>query len=148
TFTQTGPTIASINSRNLNFSTSLVKPLPTGGVAGITFGITSQKTSPGSAIDPAIQPSLQFNFEQPLLQGFGDEINQLRDAHPGSILTPFNTAIGVEGILITRIRFDQQRAEFERNLNYLLLNVEAAYWNLYGAYYQLYSREEGMRYAY
>ena len=41
----------------------------------------------------------------------------------------------VEGILITRIRLDQQRAEFERNLNYLLLNVEAAYWNLYGAYY-------------
>jgi outer membrane protein TolC len=148
TFTQSGPSIASINSRNLNFSTSLIKPLPTGGVAGITFGITSQKTSPGSAIDPAIQPSLQFNFEQPLLQGFGDEINQLRDAHPGSILTPFNTATGVEGILITRIRLDQQRAEFELNLNYLLLNVEAAYWNLYGAYYQLYSREEGMRYAY
>jgi outer membrane protein TolC len=148
TFTQTGPTISSINSRNLNFSTGLVKPLPTGGVAGITFGITSQKTSPGSAIDPAIQPSLQFSFEQPLLQGFGDEINQLRDAHPGSVLMPFNTATGVEGILITRIRFDQQRAEFERNLTYLLLNVEAAYWNLYGAYYNLYSREEGMRYAY
>jgi outer membrane protein TolC len=148
TFTQTGPSIASINSRNLNFSTSLLKPLPTGGVAGITFGITSQKTSPGSPIDPAIQPSIQFQFEQPLLLGFGDEINQLRDAHPGSLLTPFSTLTGVEGILITRIRLDQQRAEFERNLNYLLLNVEAAYWNLYGAYYQLYSREEGMRYAY
>src|SRR5205823_6711999 len=81
-------------------------------------------------------------------QGFGDAINQLRETHPGSVLTPFSTSNPVEGILITRIRLDQQRAEFERNLNYLLLNVEAAYWNLYGAYYQLYSREEGMRYSY
>src|SRR5262249_38328470 len=145
TFTQSGPSLGSITSRNLNFNTSLVKPLPTGGVAGITFAVTSQKTSPGSAIDPALHPAIQVSSEQPLLRGFGDEINQLREAHPGSVLTRFNAATGVEGILITRIRFDQQRAEFERNVNYLLLNVEAAYWNLYGAYYQLYSREEGMR---
>src|SRR5262249_47537726 len=31
---------------------------------------------------------------------------------------------------------------------FLLLNVEAAYWNLYGAYYQLYTREDAMRYAF
>ena len=61
---------------------------------------------------------------------------------------PFATGNTGEGILITRLRLDQQRAEFERNLNYLLLNVEAAYWNLYGAYFQLYSREEAMRFAY
>ncbi len=48
-----------------------------------------------------------------------------------------------EGILITRIRFDQQRAEFERNVNQMLLNVEVAYWNLYGGYWTLYSREQG-----
>ena len=29
----------------------------------------------------------------------------------------------------------------------MLLNVEYAYWNLYGAYYTLYSREQGLRYA-
>jgi outer membrane protein TolC len=148
TFTQTGPSIAGVSTDNLNFNTALIKPLPTGGVAGITFAITRQRSSPTSAISPAIQPSIQFTFEQPLLQGFGEEINQLRETHPGSILTPFSTASAVEGILITRIRLDQQRAEFERTVNYLLLNVEAAYWNLYGAYYQLYSREEGMRYAY
>jgi len=61
---------------------------------------------------------------------------------------PFATGNTGEGILITRIRLDQQRAEFERNLNFLLLNVEGAYWNLYGAYYQLWTREEAMRYAY
>jgi outer membrane protein TolC len=154
TFTQAGAFIPSVVVDGVNFNSGLTKPLPTGGVAGITFGILSQRNTPASRFNPAIQPDIQFNFEQPLLQGFGDEINQLRDTHPGSLLTPgvltasTVAAQAVEGILITRIRLDQQRAEFERNLNYLLVNVEAAYWNLYGAYYQLFSREEGMRYAY
>ncbi len=52
------------------------------------------------------------------------------------------------GILIARVRFNQNRAEFERNVNQMLLNVEDAYWNLYGSYWQLYSREQGLRFAY
>src|SRR5207244_5123969 len=52
-----------------------------------------------------------------------------------------------EGILIARIRFDQQRADFERAVHFQLLNVEAAYWNLYGAYVTLYSTEQAMRMA-
>jgi outer membrane protein TolC len=51
----------------------------------------------------------------------------------------------VEGILITRLRYDQSKAEFERNINTMLYNVEAAYWNLYAAYYALYAREQGIR---
>lgn len=140
--------VSSIASDQVAFSTGLVKPLPTGGTAGVTFGLTRNRSTPHSAIDPVYQPQIQFTFEQPLLQGFGEEINQLRPNHPGSLLTPFSTGLPVEGILITRIRLDQAKAEFERNVNYLLLNVESAYWNLYGAYYNLYSREEGLRYAY
>ena len=45
----------------------------------------------------------------------------------------------VEGILVTRVRLEQAKAEFERNLNHMLLNVEAAYWNLYAAYGTLWS---------
>ena len=30
----------------------------------------------------------------------------------------------------------------------MLLNVEIAYWNLYGSYWTLYSREQGLRFAY
>jgi outer membrane protein TolC len=138
----------STETDNVNLSTGLVKPLPTGGVAGITFTTTYTQTDPRSSINPAWQPDLQFVFEQPLLQGFGVEINQLRDTHPGSLLLPFATGGQVEGVLITRLRFDQERTEFERQVTFLLLNVEGAYWNLYGAYYQLYSREEGMRYAF
>jgi outer membrane protein TolC len=91
---------------------------------------------------------LQFQFEQPLLQGFGVEINQLRSTHPGSTLTPFPVGGRVEGILITRLRFDQQRAEFERNVHTMLVNVEVAYWNLYGSYWNLYSREAALRQAF
>ena len=54
---------------------------------------------------------IQFQFEQPLLQGYGVEINQLRTTHPGSILTPFSTASRVEGILITRIRLEEERLD-------------------------------------
>jgi hypothetical protein len=60
-------------------------------------------------------------------------------------LTPFPTNVHAsEGVLITRIRYDEERAEFERNVHSMLLNVEAAYWNLYSAYYTLYARELGL----
>jgi outer membrane protein TolC len=133
------------------FNSSLLKPLPTGGVAGITFNTTYQNlTSPPGGFqftNPAYTPKLTFQFEQPLLQGYGVEINQLRTAHPGSILTPFNTSSRVEGILITRIRLDEERLDFERNIHTMLVNVESAYWNLYFSYWNLYSREQGLRQA-
>jgi outer membrane protein TolC len=138
------------NGQLATFQTGLLKPLPTGGVAGITFTNTyaDLTTPPTGIINPNYRPNLQFQFEQPLLQGFGVEINELRASHPGSILTPFNTLERVEGILITRIRFDEQRAEFERNVHQLLVNVETAYWNLYGYYGVLYSAEQGLLQAY
>ena len=55
--------------------------------------------------------------------------------------------VGSEGILISRIRIDQQRAEFERRIHNMLINVEASYWRLYQAYGRLYSFEEVMRIA-
>jgi outer membrane protein TolC len=140
--------ITAIDTNQSTFTTSLIKPLPTGGVAGITFTTDYQLTNLQARVNPAYRPSLQFAFEQPLLQGFGVEINQIRNSHPGSIITPFNIAARVEGIIVTRIRFDQQRAEFERLMQLMLLNVEGAYWRLYGAYWTLYSREQALRQAY
>jgi outer membrane protein TolC len=148
-----GAAIQSINTQAATFSTAIVKPLPTGGVAGITFDTVYQiSNSPIARLNPSYTPTLQFNFEQPLLQGFGVEINQLRAQHPGGILTgdqfpgvstPLN-----EGILISRLRFDQTRANFERLVQALAFNVEWAYWNLYYAYWDLYSNEAGLRQAY
>jgi outer membrane protein TolC len=134
-------------------STGVFKGLPTGGVAGVTFNTDySLLTAAGTAAftNPAYRPRLQAVFEQPLLQNFGVEINQITNNLPTSTLAPgFRPAGGTrtEGILITRLRFDQSRTEFERQINFLLLNVEYAYWNLYGAYYALYSREQGLRQA-
>ncbi len=148
--------VSAINQEQATFSSAVFKPLPTGGVAGITFNVPYTYTNLPARLNPAYQPQLLFTFEQPLLQGYGVEINQLRAAHPGSILSPttfqqslFNPLGPTpEGILITRIRFNQQRAEFERNVNQMLLNVETAYWNLYGGYWSLYSREQGLRFAF
>jgi outer membrane protein TolC len=137
-----------IKTQNGDFKTALIKPLPTGGVAGITFDVPYQFTNLNARVNPSYSPTLQFQFEQPLLQGFGVEINQLRASHPGSTQTNFATGGRVEGILITRLRYDQERAEFERLVHIQLLNVEAAYWNLYAAYYNLYSRNSGLTQAY
>ncbi len=146
---QAGDTgLTAIKTQDAALSTSLIKPLPTGGVAGITFRTDYQFSNLPNPVNPSYRPALQFQFEQPLLRGFGVEINQLRSSHPGSQLTPFDTGGRVEGILLTRVRLDQQRAEFERNVQALVWNVEAAYWNLYAQYWNLYSREEGLRQAY
>jgi outer membrane protein TolC len=141
------------NGDQATLSTALLKPLPTGGVAGITFNTAYNKLSQppnNQLVNPAYRPSLQFGIEQPLLRDFGVEINQLNPAHPGSFLFPQLGQVGgrVEGVLITRLRFDQQRTEFERNVSFLLFNLEFAYWNLYGSYYNLYSREQALRQAF
>jgi outer membrane protein TolC len=142
------------NGDQATFSTALLKPLPTGGVAGITWNTNYNLLSNAGnfqVINPAYRPSIQLLFEQPLLQGAGVEINQLTRLHPGSITNPNLRPSGgtqVEGILITRLRYEQSRAEFERRVAILLLNVEAAYWQLYGAYFNLYAREQGLRQSY
>lgn len=142
--------VRAIVETDAQFSSGILKPLPTGGVAGLTLNVPYQFTNLPAAINPNYRPQLLAQFEQPLLQGFGVEINQLRAAHPGSILTPgvFNPQPTANGILISRIRFDQQRAEFERNVIQMLLNVETAYWNLYGSYWNLYSRSQAQRFAF
>ena len=143
------------NSDQAVLSSTLAKPLPTGGTAGITFNMNyNNLTNPPppnsqfAALPTSYQPQVQFSFEQPLLQAFGVEINQLLPNHPGSVLIPGlrpSGGQGTEGILVTRLRLGQQRSEFDRQLNLSLLNAEAAYWNLYSAYYNLYAQEEALK---
>ncbi len=161
------------NGQTAHFETSLAKPLASGGVAGITFQNDYSYLTQVPTFTPTLNPvnvsRLDLTFDQPLLQGFGPEINQLLQrfpfSTPGSSLTgPAQSFLGnrqstinppqgaagflaSNGILITRVRHDQSRAEYERIINYQLLNVEAAYWNLYGAYVNMYASETGMRMA-
>ena len=142
------------NGDAATFSSTVAKPLPTGGVAGITFSTQYNKlanapTNTGQILAQSYTPRLQFVLEQPLLQAFGVEVNQILPNHPGSFLIPGfrTTGVGTEGILITRLRQDQQRAQFDQQVNQMLLNVETAYWNLYAAYFNLAAQEEGLKQA-
>lgn len=139
------------NVQTAAFNSQLQKPLPTGGLAGITFNTDYQfskeaaSPDPSQAVfNPAYRPSLAFNFEQPLLQGYGVEINQLRTAHPVSV----GARGSGQGILLARVAFDRSRAEFEQRVQDLVYSVEEAYWNLYCSYWTLYSREAAMLQAY
>jgi len=143
------------NGDTFQFSSTIAKPLPSGGLAGITTSMNylNLSTPPPAnsgfvTLNSSYQPRVQFIFEQPLLQGFGVETNQLTTAHPGSVLIPGlrpSGGQGSEGILITRIRNEQARQSFDVSVNQMLLNVEAAYWNLYSAYYNLYAQEEAVK---
>lgn len=146
-----------------SFSSRLDKPLPSGGLAGITFNVDYSKFNSTSAqagfVNPNYTPRVTFSFQQPLLRQFGVEINQMNDFHPGrGDAGDFNFPVGSSpfasnlpgqaSILVTRIRRDQSQVTFESQVNFLLVNLETAYWNLYSAYYNLYAQEEGLRQSY
>ncbi len=129
------------------FRSDLLKPLPSGGLAGITFRTDYEFSNLSPRVNPAYRPTFELSFEQPLLQGFGVGINQIRDTHPGSIRSPIPVGGRVPGILLARIVYDQTQADFERRVQDMLFAVEQAYWTLYCAYWDLYSRETAMRQA-
>lgn len=153
-FQASGRALNAIETTDASFRSTLLKPLPTGGVAGITFNTDYQFTNLPARVNPSYRPALQFQFEQPLLRGYGVELNQIAATHPGAVALQ-NLGVQVQprpenqfvagGILIARIRYDQSRAVLEAQLNQMMLNVETAYWNLYAAYGELYAREIAMR---
>jgi outer membrane protein TolC len=159
------------NGTSSTGSTSIVKQLPSGGFVSTTLQenyqlLSAPPTSTFAILNPLYTSSLILGFEQPLWRNAGVRVNQLL----GSFSNP-TTNIGVpqqvsnqysnrqpqglfapqlvsnDGILVARLRFDQSRADFERVVQGLVLNVEVAYWNLYNAYGQLYSYEEALRIA-
>ena len=143
--------LRAIESNEAAFRSTLIKPLPTGGVAGITFSNDYSFTNLPAAVNPSYRPALQFQFEQPLLRGYGVELNQIAARHPGTTLQGLQFGTQPEnqfvngGILIARLRYDQSRAVLETQVNQMMLNVETAYWNLYAAYGELYAREIALR---
>jgi outer membrane protein TolC len=118
-----------IKDEAVSYISQLVKPLPTGGIAGITFRTDYDSTNQVALVNPSWRTRIVFGFEQPLLQGFGVAINQVRASHPGGVL--LGGGGGGEGILITRLNYDQVRDRFAGRVQDLLFSVEEAYWNLY-----------------
>jgi outer membrane protein TolC len=165
--------LGSTPGQTANFQSSIIKAFTSGGVANVSFLTDYRNTNlnllfPGTGqftapMNPEWSTRVSFGFEQPLWRDFGSEINSLLPRFPsitGNSLastiaqTGYNGEQGnrtqiagapVEGTLISRLRQDQSRAEFERNVQILVLNTEVAYWNLYNKYGQLYSFEENLR---
>lgn len=145
------------NGDSAALTSTLAKPLPTGGMAGITLSMnylnlaSAPTNSQFVSLSTSYTPRVQFIFEQPLLQGFGIEANQLLSSHPGSVLISGlrpSGGSGSEGILVTRVRTEQAKSQFDSQVNQLLFNVEQAYWNLYAAYYAKYAQEVGLEQAF
>ncbi len=136
-----------IMSDTAQFINQLVKPLPTGGLAGITYSLAysdSNINQQTGLLNPNYRPVLDFVFEQPLLQGAGIFINELRTTHPGGVRTQVPVGGQVPGVILTRLFYDEAQMDFERRVNDLLFAVEEAYWQLYSAYWDLYSSETGL----
>jgi RNA polymerase sigma factor (sigma-70 family) len=95
-----------------------------------------------------------FAFHPPLhyplgLEGFlGLEGLSQTPRHAASVRALADVTDKGRGIVLNGIPRTAPRAGLERNVNQMLLNVETAYWNLYGSYWQLYSREQGLRFTY
>ncbi len=139
---------ATQNGDSAAFSSGIVKPLPTGGVAGITFNTDYSKlNSTVQTPNPAYRPSATVSIEQPLLKDYGVDINQVTPSFPQpNTIANFRSSGGrSEGILLTRVRYEQQKLAFERNVNIILFDIENAYWNLYASYFALYANDQGLR---
>jgi outer membrane protein TolC len=161
------------NGSQASFQSSFVKEMASGGFISTTFQqnyqlLTQPPTGAFNILNPLYTSQVILGFEQPLLRNYGVRINQLLS---GGATSPNVTGFGLpsqvvgqysqrqvgplsagqlisnDGILIARLRFDQNRADFERVMQALILQVEAAYWNLYQGYGQLYSFEESLRVA-
>lgn len=120
------------NVSGASFDTLLEKPLPTGGVAGITFKtdytLVNQPPPAAGEVNPSYRPRIVLSAEQPLLRGAGVSVNEVP-------------------ILIARVTFDQEREKFVAAVNQLLFSVEQAYWDLYFSYWNLHVQDSAMRQA-
>jgi hypothetical protein len=139
--------INAIAQDTASFQTSLVKPLATGGLAGISFNTDYEYSNLNARVNPAYRPVATLSVEQPLLRGFGVGINELLDGHPGSSRQQVPTGGRVPGILLSRLNTEQAKIEFERRVSNLCYVVEEAYWRLDESFWIKYSREIALRQA-
>ncbi len=121
----------------------ITKPTATGTTFEIRNNINYDQNNNGSRIQASDwTANIEAAFTQPLLQGAGVQYNRI--AGPRS----FQEANGgfadqIDGVLISRIRYDITLADFETGVRNLMRDVEDAYWELYFAYRDLDARKIG-----
>lgn len=139
--------VTAIAQDTASFQNALLKPLPTGGLAGISFNMDYEYSNLNARVNPSYQPVTSLSVEQPLLRNAGVGINELLDSHPGSVRAQVPTGGRVPGILLSRINTEQSVIDFERRVMNLCYVVEEAYWRLEEAFWIKYSREIALRQA-
>jgi outer membrane protein TolC len=116
-------------------------------MAGTTFELRNNYAYDQNNNGSRIQPSdwnvnVEAAFTQPLLQGGGVQYNQI--AGPRSFQeSSSGFADQIDGVLISRIRYDITLTDFETGVRNLMRDVEDAYWELYFAYRDLDARKIG-----
>ena len=131
------------------FSTTLQKRLATGGQLSLSHSINHTgrniPSGPGATqlFTTVYEGNFQFQFRQPLLAGGGAEYTRIA----GPISANIQGVTGVQqGVIIARIENDMELADFERDVQQLVHDVEQEYWQLHLSYlaFDLRSRTTAM----
>ncbi|MBS0209035.1 MAG: TolC family protein [Planctomycetes bacterium] len=123
-----GPGIPEATRYNTAGVTSaLVKPLVTGGQASIAYnppvGYQYYPNGVGSFLNPLNTANVEYAFRQPLLRGFGTNVNKAP-------------------IRIAQLQADQSKWDFKANLLASIRSVCEAYWSLQAAHVALQTLDE------
>ena len=111
------------------YSLSLIQKVPTGG--SFTLSLNSYRTSTNQAfqlINPRYGSTLQLEFTQPLLKGFGYRISR-------------------KEIIIARNNLEISEHQFKTVLLDTIYRVEEAYWNLVYAYEDYQVKKDSLKLA-
>ena len=114
------------------FHAELSKQFATGGLLSLSHDMSYLGTNtPGLMFPSAYTGAVSAEYRHPLLAGAGTEFTRIA----GPIAQSFGGITGTnQGVVIARINNDLALADFELNVNNLILDVEKQYWNLYLAY--------------
>jgi outer membrane protein TolC len=102
----------SVITKYYSYDAGVSQLLPTGGT--LTASVTNYKNDTNSnfqTINPRYSSTLRFDFQQPLLQGFGPK------------MTKFN-------ILVSENNYQMSRNDLEATIATIINTVTQAYWNL------------------
>ncbi|MCR5183957.1 MAG: TolC family protein [Opitutales bacterium] len=110
-----------------NNEIALNKKFQTGTTATIYSGFNRQYNT-GTFVDPDSRASVGIEIAQPLLKGFGSEIN-------------------LAAVARAQKNIDQSALNLRENTLDLIYNTEVAYWNLSANYALIFARLSSLRYA-
>jgi outer membrane protein TolC len=119
----------SVATKYYSYNAGISQLLPTGGTLAATVTNYRNNTSSNfQTINPRYGSSLEFDFQQPLLRGFGSKI------------TRYN-------ILISENNYAESQSNLEATIAAVINSVTQAYWNLTYSIETLKARQEALELA-